>query len=524
MTVNNTTTYLNNTGPVSFRSIQSHFANGNSNAVKMGDYTRSTDKNLTPSQITANNGGCVPDATENSDVNTSKSDMKMSDYHGSIREYRLWMTGCEDEWKIESESWNSNLTKNVFCHMTVRGTAWSNDVNTNQQSGGNNAGGALTVNDGVNIELDIAQQAKGFFGSHGPGGTGGDYSNSTAPTDGTRGGDALYLQCNGNRSTNEVTVRIHQFGCIWGGGGGGGGGDYGDDGPLINCWVDHWEPFRANAAAAVGGDVNDAAHGSSYFRNVYSNINQSQTAVPDGNWRNRASDNPSRACANNDGACPNNWIWDERPSNLGGSGWVNSLQSPANGALAGSGLDTNVTPATGGALNNCREWGYNNDYKNPNDQSGSTSQRSRCRGRGERGASYGNASSCTKEWVRRCYYKYVYELGRGQGADGGNGGHGSGATSCNSANIAVDGNHGDGATQLTCNANSPANSSTGDNGERGGHGGNYGQAGDTGGHGSANAGAGGAAGYAIYRNSGGASWNLTGAGVNNNILGPTGAR
>ena len=88
----------------------------------------------------------------------------------------------------------------------------------------------------------------------------------------------------------------------------------------------------------------------------------------------------------------------------------------------------------------------------------------------------------------------------------------------------MDGNHGDGGNQLTCNANSPPNNSTGDNGERGGHGGNWGQAGDTGGHGSANAGAGGAAGYAIYRNSGGASWNLTGAGVNNNILGPTGQR
>ena len=35
---------------------------------------------------------------------------------------------------------------------------------------------------------------------------------------------------------------------------------------------------------------------------------------------------------------------------------------------------------------------------------------------------------------------------------------------------------------------------------------------------------GGAAGYAIYRNSGGGGWNLTGAGVNNNILGPTGSR
>ena len=60
MTVNNNTTYLNNSGAVSFRSIQSHFANGNSNVIKMGDYTRNTDENLTPGQITANNGGCVP--------------------------------------------------------------------------------------------------------------------------------------------------------------------------------------------------------------------------------------------------------------------------------------------------------------------------------------------------------------------------------------------------------------------------------------------------------------------------------
>ena len=522
MTVNNTTTYLNNSGPVSFRSIQSHFANGNSNVIKMGDYTRSTDKNLTPSQITANNGGCVPDATENSDVNTSKSDMKMSDYHGSIREYRLWMTSCEDEWKIENESWNSNLTKNVFCHMTVRGTAWSNDVSTNQQSGGNNAGGALTVNDGVNIELDISQNGKGFFGSHGPGGTGGDYSNKTAPTDGTRGGDALYLQCNGNRSTNEVTVRISQFGCIWGGGGGGGGGDYGDDGPTINCWVSHYEPFRANAATGVGGDVNNAAAGSVFFRNVYSN-NNGQNAVADGNWRNRSSVNPGQGCANNAGACPNNWIF-YAGGNLGGNGWVNTEQSPANGAISGSGLDTNVTPSTGGALNNCREWGYNNDYKNPVDQTGSTSQRNRCRGIGERGASYGNASSCTKEWVRRCYYKFVYQLGKGIGGDGGDGGNGEGRGSCNHWNTATSGASGVSGNTVTCNANSPANNSVGASGGNGGNGSNWGVAGNAGGNGSVSGGSGGAAGYAIYRNSGGASWNVTGGGANNGIKGPTGSR
>ena len=191
MTVNNTTTYLNNSGAVSFRSIQSHFANGNSNVVKMGDYTRNTDENLTPGQITANNGGCVPHATENSDVNTSKSDMRMSDYHGTIREYRMTMTGCEEEWKIQNETWNSNLDKNVFCHMTVNGVAWSNDTNTWQPNSGTDAGGALVVNDGLNIELEC-RNGNGFYGAFGPGGNGGDQSNSTAPQSGTRGGDALY--------------------------------------------------------------------------------------------------------------------------------------------------------------------------------------------------------------------------------------------------------------------------------------------------------------------------------------------
>ena len=525
MTVNNNTTYLNNSGAVSFRSIQSHFANGNSNVIRMGDYTRNTDETLTPGQITANNGGCVPHATENTDVNTSQSDMKMSDYYGTIREYRMTMTGCEEMWKIQNESWNSNLDKNVFCHMTVDGTAWSHESNTSQQTGGTDAGGALVVNDGLNIELDI-QSGDGFYGSFGPAGTGGDKSNSTAPTDGTRGGDALYVQSNGNRGTNEVTIRIHQFGRIWAGGGGGGGGGYGNDGSIINCWVDHYEPMRANASANPGNSTHDAAAGSKYFRNIYSNIN-GQNAVGNGNWSARSSDNPSRACANNAGACPNNWIW-YAGGNLGGSGWVNSLISNANGAISGSGLDTNVTPATGGALNNCREWGYNNDYKNPNDQSGSTSQRGRCRGRGERGASYGNASSCTKEWVRRCYYKYVYELGKGIGGDGGDGGIGAGRGSCNFWNTGSGtsgtGKSGESGNTVTCNANSPANNSVGASGGNGGNGGGFGQDGNDGGNGSVSGGNGGAAGYAIYRNSGGGGWNLTGAGVNNNILGPTGAR
>ena len=527
MTVNNNTTYLNNSGAVSFRSIQSHFANGNSNVIRMGDYTRNTDETLTPGQITANNGGCVPHATENTDVNTSKSDMKMSDYYGTIREYRMTMTGCKEMWKIQNESWNSNLDKNVFCHMTVDGTAWSHESNTSQQTGGTDAGGALVVNDGLNIELDI-QSGEGFYGSFGPAGTGGDKSNSTAPTDGVRGGDALYVQSNGNRGTNEVTIRIHQFGHIWAGGGGGGGGGYGNDGSIINCWVDHYEPMRANAAVNPthdGGGTHNAAAGSKYFRNIYSNIN-GQNAVGNGNWSARASDNPSRACASNVGSCPNNWIW-YAGGNLGGSGWVNSLISNANGAISGSGLDTNVTPATGGELNNCREWGYddgNNHFKNPNDQSGGTNQRGRCRGRGERGASYGNASSCTKEWVRRCYYKYVYELGKGIGGDGGNGGKGAGRGSCNSWNTGSNGNSGVSGNTVTCNANSPANNSVGASGGSGGNGGDFGEAGNDGGNGSVSGGNGGAAGYAIYRNSGGGGWNLTGAGVNNNILGPTGAR
>ena len=539
MTVNNNTTYLNNSGAVSFRSIQSHFANGNSNVIKMGDYTRNTDENLTPSQITANNGGCVPHATENSDVNTSKSDMKMSDYHGTIREYRMTMTGCEEMWKIQNESWNSNLDKNVFCHMTVNGTSWSHESNTNQQTGGTDAGGALVVNDGLNIELDV-QWTKGFYGSFGPGGTGGDKSNSTAPTDGVRGGDALYLQCNGNRGTNEVTVRIQNGGRIYGGGGGGGGGGYGNDGSIINCWVDHYEPMRANAAVAPthdGGGTHNAAAGSKYFRNIYSNIN-GQNAVGNGNWRNRASDNPSRACANSLGSCPNNWIW-YAGGNLGGSGWVNSLISNANGAISGSGLDTNVTPATGGHLNNCREWGYSgansNAYSNPNtplanntpntgDSGSATNQRGRCRGRGERGASYGNASSCTKEWVRRCYYKFVYELGKGIGGDGGDGGNGEGRGSCNHWNTATSGANGDSGNTVTCNANSPANNSVGTSGGDGGNGSNWGVAGNAGGNGSVSGGSGGAAGYAIYRNSGGASWNITGGGANNGIKGPTGSR
>ena len=526
MTVNNNTTYLNNSGAVSFRSIQSHFANGNSNVIKMGDYTRNTDENLTPGQITANNGGCVPHATENSDVNTSKSDMRMSDYHGTIREYRMTMTGCEEMWKIQNESWNSNLDKNVFCHMTVNGTSWSHESNTSQQTGGTDAGGALVVNDGLNIELDI-QWKKVLYGSFGAGGDGGDKSNSTAPGAGVRGGDALYLQSNGNRATNEVTVRIQSGGRIYGGGGGGGGGGYGNDGSTINCWAAWYEPFRANPSVGVGPDVNNAAAGSVFFRNVYdntippgSNNPIGQTAVADGNWRNRSSVNPGQGCANNAGACPNNWIF-FAGGNLGGSGWVNTEAAEA---LSGSGLDTNVTPSTGGALNNCREWGYNNDYKNPVNATGSTSQRNRCRGIGERGASYGNASSCTKEWVRRCYYKYVYELGKGLGGDGGDGGNGEGRGSCNHWNTATNGDSGVSGNNVQCGANSPPNNSTGASGGTGGNGSKWGVAGNAGGNGSVSGGSGGAAGYAIYRNSGGASWNITGGGANNGIKGPTGSR
>ena len=93
-TSDNTTYFFTGNNPISFRAMQTSFVNGNTNVVSMSDYVRITNGDTAPANMV------VPNATENANVNTSTSDMKVSDYRGSIKEKIFEMTGDVEKYDI----------------------------------------------------------------------------------------------------------------------------------------------------------------------------------------------------------------------------------------------------------------------------------------------------------------------------------------------------------------------------------------------------------------------------------------
>jgi len=108
--------------------------------------------------------------------------------------------------------------------------------------------------------------------------------------------------------------------------------------------------------------------------------------------------------------------------------------------------------------------------------------RSRCRGRQERG------QTCTNSYYRNCKYRTNFNVAGGNGGTGGTGGTGKGAN-----NSKGNGNDGNAGNTNNCSAN--GNSSTGNSGVDGAAGGTWGAAGGNSGNRN-----GGAKGRAIFRN------------------------
>jgi len=442
--------------------MQTSFVNGNTNAVRMQDYIRITDGDTAPANMV------VPDATENANVNTSTSDMKVSDYRGSIKEKKFTQTGDEEQYDIDltaysGVSWNSNLSKNVFKQMIINGRCYS-DANSKSS---NSAAARFTASDTKNFEIYVLSSAndtdRGIYGASGAGGSGG-----TGGNDGESGGVALWVDNASSRgTTGKISVKLESNNSrIYGGGGGGGQGGQGNSGGTINCWVDgpRESGNNNNAFPTLAGTLvvaNPNASSNKYIvnqHNVNNNPGYSNHAFAGG------SDNVGRACSRAAGQCDTNWSWNDTTK-----GWV-------------TGTIKSTHSGTGRGMVECREWGYNANYEvqnHPNQSDGSTSQRGRCRGRaGERGASYGNASSCTAEWVRRCQYRYTFDLTPTVGGVGGEGGRGEGVGNANANLAAMSGANGGNGQTVTCASN--GNSSSSNAGGQGGNGGNWGEAGNNG--------------------------------------------
>jgi len=167
---------------------------------------------LTGLGFSLSNGG-VGDATENSNISTTNSNMKFSGYRNSITHYKVVQSGTDTNVDIDNLNWNNNLGKNIIKEFIVNGTCGSTDTSL----------AAATFNAAAfNLSFFINGSIEGA------GGAGGTVSSRN----GGNGGNALSVTQTSNAGTNQTNqIKIYNSGnCKAGGGGGGCGSDGGDGG------------------------------------------------------------------------------------------------------------------------------------------------------------------------------------------------------------------------------------------------------------------------------------------------------
>jgi hypothetical protein len=195
-------------GAISFSSLRTNFKKTSTGSVKASQLLRDT----TTSSTSITNP-TVPDATENSNIVTTQSNWKVSDFRNSIKYYVLSQGSGDTDTNLNignSSLWNGNLGKNIVKRVNLNGTSGSTDVST--------AAARLNESSVYNVLINITGEILGAGGSAG----------SASGGDGGNGGDALNINTN---NTGKVKIKtIGNSSKVYGGGAGGGAGGNGGDG------------------------------------------------------------------------------------------------------------------------------------------------------------------------------------------------------------------------------------------------------------------------------------------------------
>lgn len=227
-------------GSISFSSLRTNFRAQQPDGSFSSDTLPIKASQLRRVTSTTDTNPTVPDATENSNVTTS-SDWKTSQFRNSIKYYYITQTGTDDNgaspsspgFNIGTQSWNSNLNKNVRKYMYLNGTMGS--FNVSQYA-------TYLQAETYNLEVNVAG---GIYGAGGSNGTSGNIS-------GGNGGPAMYVQSTGS----AVTVIVNSTANIYGGGAGGEKGRTGDNGASGTCF--YYETYdtgtNCNGCPGCGGD------------------------------------------------------------------------------------------------------------------------------------------------------------------------------------------------------------------------------------------------------------------------------
>jgi len=207
-------------GSISFSSLRSNFRAQQPDGSFSSDTLPISASQLRRNTSTSNTEPVVPDATENANISTS-SNLKLSQFRNSVKYYFITQTGTDDNtsslsspgFNIGTQSWNSNLNKNIRKYMYLNGTMGS--ANISQPA-------VYLLSEAHNLRVNVSG---GIYGAGGSNGTSGNIS-------GGNGGPAMYVQSTGS----EVTITVNNTANIYGGGGGGEKGKTGDTGSSGTCY------------------------------------------------------------------------------------------------------------------------------------------------------------------------------------------------------------------------------------------------------------------------------------------------
>ena len=197
--------------PISFSSLRTNFRATDIDGTVSVDISPISASQLRRIVSQSNSDPTVPDATENVQISTG-NDLSISQFRNSVKYYRVSQTSTNTNLNISSQTWNSNLSKNIKKKVSIVGTIGSSDTNIP----------ALLTTSGQHCNLEIAVTGTGKV--IGAGGTAGTANGGN----GGNGGTAMNLL--NTLAASVIKVTVASGANIYGGGGGGGAGTLGGTG------------------------------------------------------------------------------------------------------------------------------------------------------------------------------------------------------------------------------------------------------------------------------------------------------
>jgi len=257
-------------GPISFGSLRSNFAERSSGMISALDFARNTN--------VAEQNPVVPDSTENEQISTG-SNLRLSQFRNSVKKYTATQSGTDDnasdanqpgfrmgrynsalvmtgiDWSGGGNSgrdgvsggFTGNLTKNIQKKIIINGTCGS--VRTGQASAALDIGVAVH-----NVSIEVNGSVLGYGGKGG-----GNWVNPAGTSNGDQDGENGFHAFQFGNVGNNCTIFITSGARVWAGGGGGERGKTGDNGTNGTCREARTEDGKCTCPSCPAGWITTRA-------------------------------------------------------------------------------------------------------------------------------------------------------------------------------------------------------------------------------------------------------------------------